>query len=39
MDIRVDLGEEGRRAVETLFERAKTIGVLPRVTENFFLYC
>jgi 1,4-dihydroxy-6-naphthoate synthase len=33
----VDLGEEGRRAVEMLFERAAAAGVIPVVTENLFL--
>ena len=33
----VDLGREGRRAVEVLFERAKDVGVIPPVTADFFL--
>src|SRR5687768_14666582 len=33
----VDLGPEGRRAVEVLFERAKGVGVIPPVTAGIFL--
>jgi 1,4-dihydroxy-6-naphthoate synthase len=33
----VDLGEEGRRAVEMLFERAATAGVIPAMTGKLFL--
>jgi 1,4-dihydroxy-6-naphthoate synthase len=33
----VDLGREGRRAVEVLFERAKTLGVIPPVASGLFL--
>ena len=33
----VDLGREGRRAVEVLFERAKTAGVIPPVGVGLFL--
>jgi len=33
----VDLGEEGRRAVETLFARARTSGVIPALTDEIFL--
>jgi 1,4-dihydroxy-6-naphthoate synthase len=33
----VDLGEEGRRAVEMLFERAASAGVIPAMTESLFL--
>jgi 5,8-dihydroxy-2-naphthoate synthase len=33
----VDLGEEGRRAVETLFARARTAGVIPPVSDEIFL--
>jgi 1,4-dihydroxy-6-naphthoate synthase len=33
----VDLGAEGRRAVETLFERARASGVIPAVKEPLFL--
>jgi 5,8-dihydroxy-2-naphthoate synthase len=33
----VDLGREGRRAVEVLFERAKSVGVIPPVTAGLFL--
>jgi len=33
----VDLGPEGRRAVEVLFERARGAGVMPAVREELFL--
>jgi 1,4-dihydroxy-6-naphthoate synthase len=33
----VDLGEEGRRAVELLFERARAAGIIPEVKEELFL--
>ncbi|HLG58583.1 MAG TPA: 1,4-dihydroxy-6-naphthoate synthase [Vicinamibacterales bacterium] len=33
----VDLGDEGRRAVEVLFERAKDAGVIPAVNGDLFL--
>ncbi|MEA2464425.1 MAG: 1,4-dihydroxy-6-naphthoate synthase, partial [Acidobacteriota bacterium] len=33
----VDLGREGRRAVELLFERARTAGIIPPVTAELFL--
>jgi 1,4-dihydroxy-6-naphthoate synthase len=33
----VDLGADGRRAVETLFERARASGVIPAVKEPLFL--
>ena len=33
----VDLGAEGRRAVEVLFERAKRSGVIPGMREDLFL--
>jgi 1,4-dihydroxy-6-naphthoate synthase len=33
----VDLGTEGRRAVELLFERARATGLIPPVTESLFL--
>jgi len=33
----VDLGKEGRRAVELLFERAAATGFIPPVTESLFL--
>lgn len=36
-DYSVDLGDEGRRAVEVLFERAKSVGVIPPVTAGLFL--
>ena len=33
----VDLGEEGRKAVQLLFDKAKQEGVIPEVKENIFL--
>jgi 1,4-dihydroxy-6-naphthoate synthase len=33
----VDLGADGRRAVEVLFEKARTTGIIPVVKENLFL--
>jgi 1,4-dihydroxy-6-naphthoate synthase len=33
----VDLGEEGRRAVEALFERARNCGVIPSMRKDLFL--
>jgi 1,4-dihydroxy-6-naphthoate synthase len=33
----VDLGKEGRRAVEILFARAKENGIIPVSEENIFL--
>ena len=36
-DYSVDLGLEGRRAVEVLFERAKSSGVIPTLREGLFL--
>jgi len=33
----VDLGVEGRRAVELLFERARAAGIIPQVKEELFL--
>jgi 1,4-dihydroxy-6-naphthoate synthase len=33
----IDLGEEGRRAVELLFERARAAGIIPKVKEELFL--
>ena len=33
----VDLGQEGRRAVEVLFERARSSGVIPALREDLFL--
>jgi len=33
----VDLGREGRRAVEVLFERARTVGVIPGEPVSLFL--
>jgi 1,4-dihydroxy-6-naphthoate synthase len=36
-DYSVDLGTEGRRAVEVLFERARSAGVIPVMREALFL--
>jgi 1,4-dihydroxy-6-naphthoate synthase len=36
-DYSVDLGREGRRAVEVLFERANRVGVIPPVAAGLFL--
>ena len=36
-DYSVDLGVDGRRAVEVLFERARASGVIPEVSEELFL--
>ena len=36
-DYSVDLGRDGRRAVEVLFERAKSSGVIPPLTAGLFL--
>ena len=36
-DFSVDLGEEGRRAVELLFERARALGVIPQIDQPLFL--
>jgi 1,4-dihydroxy-6-naphthoate synthase len=33
----VDLGKEGRRAVATLFEKARATGIIPAVTDDLFL--
>jgi 1,4-dihydroxy-6-naphthoate synthase len=33
----IDLGPEGRRAVELLFERARAAGIIPGLSENLFL--
>src|SRR5262245_20612835 len=33
----VDLGPEGRRAVQVLFERARTAGIIPAVSDDLFL--
>jgi 1,4-dihydroxy-6-naphthoate synthase len=33
----VDLGMEGRRAVEVLFEKARATGIIPEVKEELFL--
>lgn len=36
-DYSVDLGRDGRRAVEVLFERANSVGVIPPVASGLFL--
>ena len=36
-DYSIDLGAEGRRAVETLFARAAASGVIPPMTAPLFL--
>ena len=36
-DYSVDLGADGRRAVEVLFDRAKASGVIPEMKEGLFL--
>jgi 1,4-dihydroxy-6-naphthoate synthase len=36
-DYSIELGDEGRRAVETLFERARVTGTIPAVREDLFL--
>ena len=36
-DYSVDLGVDGRRAVEVLFERARASGVIPEMKEDLFL--
>jgi 1,4-dihydroxy-6-naphthoate synthase len=33
----IDLGEEGKRAVEILFARGKAAGIIPDSKENLFL--
>ncbi|HKB12405.1 MAG TPA: hypothetical protein VKD69_17205, partial [Vicinamibacterales bacterium] len=33
----IDLGAEGRRAVEILFERARAAGIVPNGPTQFFL--
>jgi len=38
-ELSVDLGNEGRRAVELLFERATASGVIPAPTKELFLDC
>ena len=36
-DFSVNLGSEGRRAVEVLFERGRAAGTVPPVAEELFL--
>ena len=33
----VDLGTEGKRAVETLFDKARAIGMIPATADELFL--
>lgn len=33
----IDLGQEGRNAIEQLFERAQELGVIPEIKEDLFL--
>lgn len=33
----IDLGQEGRKAIETLFEKARSLGVIPEIKEDLFL--
>jgi len=37
-DYSVDLGADGRRAVELLFEKAKAAGVIPAIEQPLFLH-
>ena len=37
-DYSVDLGPDGRRAVELLFEKAKALGVIPPIEQPLFLH-
>jgi 1,4-dihydroxy-6-naphthoate synthase len=36
-DHSIDLGDDGKRAVETLFAKALATGIIPRVTQSLFL--
>jgi predicted solute-binding protein len=36
-DYSIDLGAEGRRAVETLFERARAAAVIPALSDDLFM--
>lgn len=36
-DYSVDLGAEGRRAVDTLFDRARSLGIIPSMPERLFV--
>jgi 1,4-dihydroxy-6-naphthoate synthase len=36
-DYSIDLGSEGRRAVETLFERARAAAVIPALSDDLFM--
>ena len=36
-DFSIDLGGEGRRAVEMLFAKAEATGIIPRRAESLFL--
>jgi 1,4-dihydroxy-6-naphthoate synthase len=33
----IDLGQEGRKAVEILFEKAQSLGVIPKIEKDIFL--
>jgi 1,4-dihydroxy-6-naphthoate synthase len=33
----IDLGQEGRKAVEVLFEKAESLGVIPKIEKDIFL--
>jgi 1,4-dihydroxy-6-naphthoate synthase len=33
----IDLGQEGRKAVEVLFEKAQSLGVIPKIEKDIFL--
>ena len=36
-DYSVDLGADGRRAVELLFDKARALGVIPPIEQSLFL--
>ena len=36
-DYSIDLGDDGKRAVETLFAKALATGIIPPVTQRLFL--
>lgn len=33
----IDLGKEGRKAIELLFEKAQNLGIIPKITKDLFL--
>ncbi|MEJ6982494.1 1,4-dihydroxy-6-naphthoate synthase [Pedobacter sp. P351] len=33
----IDLGQEGRKAIELLFEKAQSLGIIPEIKEDLFL--